>query len=309
MDLISPTAERSRPTRLAIVGFGKMGRLHLRAFRRIAGVEIVGAVDVDPPRASEAEAEGVSFAAEIGGLAGTIDAAVIATPPDRHAEVAVPLLEAGVDCLVEKPIALSPAEARRMVAAAEAGGARLAIGQNERFNVQIERALAVLGQGAGEAAVVRRSTFANGCRQTDVVQDLMVHDLDWILRHEANAACEIAIREARARGGRLDHVLCHLDFGTRRYLLAASHADGRRERTIEVRRDGADPRVFNLIDPAGPGEPDPLMRQAQSFLELRAGRASDLSSGREALAVMALTETVRAHGLRFADGAGQVVVA
>jgi predicted dehydrogenase len=76
---------------------------------------------------------------------GGFDAAHVLTPPDTHAAIALPLLEAGCDVLLEKPMAASRAECEQLRAAAEAAGAALGINQNFLFHpafLALRRALA-----------------------------------------------------------------------------------------------------------------------------------------------------------------------
>lgn len=291
--------EATRETGIAIVGFGKMGQLHMRTFQRIATVDIVGIIDTRRDRKNSADVAGVCFATCIDHLPKAVHAAIVAVPPDQHAQVTVPLLEAGIDCLVEKPIALVPGDAERMVAAAASSGTVLAVGQNERFNANIERALAIIAQGSGTVHTLRCSPFAKGPDQSDVVQDLMVHDLDWVLRNENYESYTATIREVTWQGERLRHVCCSLDFGRRQYELIASHTDGARHRTIEVIPTDNFARTFDISKPASAGQDDPLLRQARSFLDLRQGRRANISTGAQALLVMELVEVIRAQCARF----------
>ena len=99
--------------RVAVVGAGEFGRNHVRVVGENPRAQLVGVVDIDPSRAT------VSSIEEIIGKA---DAAIVAVPTSAHAEIACRLLDAGIDVLVEKPIAGTLAEADRMIAAAEGGG-------------------------------------------------------------------------------------------------------------------------------------------------------------------------------------------
>ena len=107
--------------RIAVVGCGAFGRNHLRVVRDSERAQLVAAVDAD---AAKAEAGGTEFGAEaltdIAGLRGVADAAIVAVPTTLHAEVGCALMEAGLDVLIEKPIASTVAEAERLVATAAA---------------------------------------------------------------------------------------------------------------------------------------------------------------------------------------------
>ena len=83
-------------------------------------------------------------------LAGRVDAAIVAVPTSAHAETACALMDAGIDVLVEKPIAPDLASARRLIEAAPSAGRILQVGHLERFNP----AVAAL-HGDPAAAVLR----------------------------------------------------------------------------------------------------------------------------------------------------------
>jgi predicted dehydrogenase len=161
-----------------------MGRNHLRIYRTIAGVDLVGVVDVDAASAADAaETFGCRSFDSPAALAGSVDAVSIASPSATHADVAVPFLERGVHCLVEKPLATSEADAIRMIEAATTSGAALLVGHVERFNPAVQALGRMLGSGARVRALDARRMSAVSSRITDVdvVLDLMIHDIDIIL--------------------------------------------------------------------------------------------------------------------------------
>ena len=129
--------------RLAVVGAGQFGKNHCRVVHESVRAELCAVVDTDAVRAAESaalyQAEALTDFLE---LAGKVDAAVVAVPTTSHEAVAIPLLEAGIDVLVEKPIAPDMESAGRMVEAAERYGRILQVGHLERFNpavVELER--------------------------------------------------------------------------------------------------------------------------------------------------------------------------
>jgi len=167
--------------RTAIVGAGQFGQHHARVLHQSPRAELVAAVDIDPARASSIAGQYACEAmAGHRSIIGRVEAAVVATPTTSHGDVAFDLLEAGIDVLVEKPIALDVASARRIVAAAEANGRILQVGHLERFNP----AVAALGQVVRLPLffeVHRLSTFTPRSLDIDVVLDLMIHDIDIVL--------------------------------------------------------------------------------------------------------------------------------
>jgi predicted dehydrogenase len=170
-----------RKIRVAVVGAGVFGRHHLRVIQQSRRAELIAVVDRDRARAREA-AEGFQCAAleDLGELQGKVEAAVVAAPTSAHAEVGCALLEAGIDVLVEKPIAGDLASAHRLLRAAESGSRILQVGHLERFNPAVA-ALQRITRRPLFFEVHRLSVFTPRSLDVDVVLDLMIHDLDIVL--------------------------------------------------------------------------------------------------------------------------------
>ncbi len=170
-----------RKIRVAVVGAGQFGRHHMRVLRECRRAELSAVVDVDPARAAEAAALYQCRALQnYRELDNTIDAAVVAVPTTLHADVGCALLEAGLDVLVEKPIAPDLASARRLVETARRNGRVLQVGHLERFNPAVT-ALQRIRTVPLFFEVHRLSPFTPRSLDVDVVLDLMIHDLDIVL--------------------------------------------------------------------------------------------------------------------------------
>jgi predicted dehydrogenase len=168
-------------TRIAVVGAGAFGRNHLRVLHETARAELVAAVDSDAERASSASAEHSCEALpDWRDLAGRVDAAIVAVPTTLHAEIACGLLEAGIDVLVEKPIAPDLASANRMVGTAARHSRVLQVGHLESFN-PVVIALRDAATLPLFFEIHRMSVFTPRSLDVDVVLDLMIHDLDIVL--------------------------------------------------------------------------------------------------------------------------------
>ena len=164
--------------RVAVGGAGYFGRHHARILAAAPGVRLEAVVDVDPEAAARVASEtGARPETDAAALPGRVDAVTVAVPTDRHRAVAVPLLERGVSVLVEKPMARSLDEADEMIAAAEAGGAVLAVGHTERYNPAVTAALPVV-EAPRFVEVHRIGAFSPRSLDVDVIFDLMIHDLD-----------------------------------------------------------------------------------------------------------------------------------
>lgn len=186
-----PTAHDGRPVRLGILGCGAVvERLHLPAARRVEGLEVVALVDRDPGRARElARRFGVpDVRTSFEELDGRIDAALIALPNHLHAPVAIDLLKRGIAVLVEKPMALSAADARAMVEAAAAAGATLQVGLMKRF--------------------ARGATLIRGALEQQLLGDVVGFSVEWGPRFHWPVTTDSGLNPSLAGGGVLT------DFGS-----------------------------------------------------------------------------------------------
>jgi predicted dehydrogenase len=167
--------------RAAVIGVGSFGRNHARVMSQLEGVELAAIVDTDWARGqSLGQQYGCPAYSDVGAIVGTVDAAVVASPTETHADLAGRLLEAGIDVLVEKPIANTSASGERLAQLAEKRGRILQVGHLERFNpavLALEQALTV----PLFFEVHRLSMFTPRSLDIDVVLDLMIHDLDLVL--------------------------------------------------------------------------------------------------------------------------------
>jgi predicted dehydrogenase len=185
-----------------VAGTGAFGRNHLRVYRELEtaglGVALAAAVEPDSARAAETAAQyAIPVFATVDELLAAdlkLSAASVAVPTVHHHAVAAALLEAGLDLLVEKPLAASLTEADELIALADKGERILQVGHLERFNPAV---LAIQPQLKRPMffEAHRLSIFKPRSLDVDVVLDLMIHDLDIVLTF-ANSE----VREVRAVG-------------------------------------------------------------------------------------------------------------
>lgn len=170
--------------RLAVVGVGHMGRFHAQKAKalRDEGIELVAVVDAVLERAREVAAElGVVAADRLGTVAESLDAVIVAVPTVQHAVVVGEALEAGLDVLVEKPIAATLAEAEKLLAQARERGRVIQVGHLEWFNAAMQKAAERIHRPLFVESH-RLGPFPDRGTDVDVVRDLMIHDLDLIQR-------------------------------------------------------------------------------------------------------------------------------
>lgn len=169
------------PLRIAVVGVGHLGRHHARILSTMEGTTLAAVVDEKPERAAEVAAAASTRAlTDYRALLGQVDAVVVAAPTALHCEMATAFLERGTPVLVEKPMSRTIADADRMIAAARAGGAVLAVGHTERHNPAVAAVMRLV-TSPRFVEVHRLSAFPDRSLDIDVVFDLMIHDLDIVL--------------------------------------------------------------------------------------------------------------------------------
>jgi len=190
------------PLRVAVVGAGAFGRNHLRVYRELQDsgndLELVAVVDRDAAVAAKAATEfGIAAFDSIEAClsaAGWLDAASVCVPTVHHAEAAEPLLAAGVDLLIEKPLAANLTDADKILELARAHDRIVQAGHLERFNPAVTAARRHLHRPMFFEAH-RLSVFTPRSLDVDVVLDLMIHDLDIVL-----SLVDSSVREVRAVG-------------------------------------------------------------------------------------------------------------
>jgi predicted dehydrogenase len=183
-----------RKLRVAAIGVGSLGRHHARNYADLAAenrVELIGICDSNVETATHiASDHRVKSFFDWNELQGEVDAVSIATPTETHCEIACHFLEKGVHVLVEKPIALTLTQAHKMIAAAKSSGAKLMVGQLERYNP----AMVALRPNVTKPLyfeIHRVSPFPNRSLDVDVVLDVMIHDLDavqWLVGEDVKVS-------------------------------------------------------------------------------------------------------------------------
>lgn len=176
-------SETNRKIRTAAIGVGSLGRHHARVLKNLADegkTAFVGVCDQHEATArAVASEQNCDFFTDWREVLEKADAVSIAAPTEIHAEIAVEFLKRGIHCLVEKPIARSLAEADAIIDAAAKSGAKLMVGQLERFNPAIV-ALRPHVTKPLYFEIHRISPFPARSLDVDVVLDVMIHDLDMI---------------------------------------------------------------------------------------------------------------------------------
>jgi predicted dehydrogenase len=201
------------------VGVGVFGRNHARVYKELElqgqPVRLLGVVDPDVNRADAVAREfGCKAFGSVEQMLTThseLQAATVAVPTIHHASVAQELMTAGVDVLIEKPLAANLEEAGEIVAFAAKHKRIGQVGHLERFNPAVRATLPLITQPMF-FEVHRLSVFTPRSLDVDVVLDLMIHDLDIVL-----AFAKSPVKEVRAVGlpilsGKVDIANVRLEF-------------------------------------------------------------------------------------------------
>jgi predicted dehydrogenase len=219
--------------RIGVVGCGAMGRNHVRLLSGMREADLVGVFDRDDSVCKAVAAEyGAQACRSIDELAGAAEALVLAVPTVAHAAIGCPLLERGLDLLVEKPLASSLDEADRLLDASS--GRTLAVGHVEFFNPAVG---ALLEHRSTPRFIVveRLSPFTVRSLDIDVVLDLMIHDLQILHALDPSPLLEVRAVGVAVLSQRIDlaNVRLELESGCVANVTA-SRVSAERVRTLRA---------------------------------------------------------------------------
>lgn len=296
--------------RVGVVGAGAMGECHARAYSELRETRLVGVYDIDTSRAIQVvRNHGGNAFSSLQDLFRSVDAVTIASPTTSHAEIALDAIDCGLHVLVENPLAAGLEESQEVVDLANRRRDQVVmVGQLERFNP----AVIVLKEQLARSPIVsvtmrRMSPFSNRALDTDVVHDLMIHDIDLALDLLGDDVETIDAIGSPVRTAFVDQAMAQFTMhGGAEVHLIASRVANRTVRSIEVRtpegRIVADLLRRAIEVRAEPGrrngrrchvhqvpvaETDPLADELQQFVDCILGRAevqSDVNAGYRAIA-------------------------
>lgn len=191
------------PLRAAVIGLGSMGANHVRVLADLDGVELAAICDSDPARVAKAPGgrpiPGFTDVSRM--LAETAPQMVsVVVPTGLHEQVALEVIDAGANLLIEKPIAHSLEAGRRLARAAGDRGVILSVGHIERFNPAVRELKRRLDAGEGgrilQVRARRVGPFPHRIRDVGVIHDLAPHDID-IMRYLLGVEVERVYAESR----------------------------------------------------------------------------------------------------------------
>ena len=193
--------------RVAVIGFGVMGRHHANVYAALPGVEMAAIVDPDASRRHDAtERSGCRTFPDVEALlaAERVDAASIASPTSTHFGLGKRCLEAGVHVLIEKPVATQVHEARALAALSRERGVVMQVGHITRFYKAVQQ----LRQSVRRPYLIeaRRLTPSARIRDVGVILDLMIHDIDIVLGLVDSPVAEVSVAGHALNGSAFEDV-------------------------------------------------------------------------------------------------------
>ena len=224
--------------RIGVIGVGMMGERHARLYAESTAAQLVGVYDRDQLRAKDVAARWKTRAfSTVGALLAEVEAVSVASSTATHAALGTLVLEQGRHLLIEKPLAESLVGARRLAErAVDRPELVVQVGHVERFNPVVHALRALLrGRRILALSLQRLSPYEGRSLDSDVIHDLMIHDLDL-----AAAFCGDQLTVHDARGGK--EVTDSIDFGTAHLraaggteiVIRASRVAARKVRAISV---------------------------------------------------------------------------
>lgn len=299
--------------RAGVIGVGHLGQHHARLYAALPDSTLVGVTDQDLGRARTiAERHGAQTFEQVQDLLKTVDVVSVAVPTSGHYEVAKACLEAGKHVLVEKPIAVFPAEADELVDLAKTKGCTLQVGHSERFNPivpamwpSIRHPVLIDAQRLGIYSV--RGT------DVDVVLDLMIHDLDLLLSCDLGPVTDVQAVGSSVLSPTHDLANARIQFehGCIANLTASRispkamrqwrvfQADGSvsidfqaRQGVIGRRSTEPDRKAMAVAEEIQAGDGEPLRFQLESFLSAVRSASRPTVAGEDGAAALELAHRV-----------------
>ncbi|MDC3231921.1 Gfo/Idh/MocA family oxidoreductase [Prochlorococcus sp. AH-716-A09] len=204
----------SSSVKVGVIGIGNMGWHHARVLSLLRDADLVGVADPDERRGKLAvEQFQCEWFKDYHDLISKVDAICIAVPTLLHHKVGLDCLKAGVNVLIEKPIAATELEAKSLINASKISNCLLQVGHIERFNPAFRELNKIV---QNEDIVVlearRHSPHADRANDVSVVMDLMIHDIDLVLELVNSKIQKLAAVGGRNSDGLIDYVNATLVF-------------------------------------------------------------------------------------------------
>jgi predicted dehydrogenase len=221
---------------VAVIGAGNMGSNHIRVYDEMSRAELVEVVEEDRERATKVREEyDVDVLSSVDELSQAV-AASVTVPTRLHRDIAESCVSTDIDVLIEKPLANTVQEAKRIVRYAQDNEAVIQVGHIERFNPAVRAVHDILEeQDVISVEAHRLGPFSEQLSEENVVFDLMIHDIDIISMIAGSEATSIEAMGLKKRSDSLDHAVSQFRFDNDIIGVAtASHVTHGKVRTLNV---------------------------------------------------------------------------
>lgn len=229
--------------KVAVIGAGMMGKNHIKTYKTLQGVELVGVYDIFPEAAkAAADMFGIKAFSSMEDVAKEVDAVSVVTTSVTHADVGEFFLNKGIHCLMEKPLATTEEGCQRLINAAKNNNVTLLVGHIEQFNPAVEQMHKILTDTSMiRSLTAQRMSAASGrITDVDVAMDLMIHDVEVVLSLVKSKVSKVqasAVRTPDHASGK-DYITALLEFENGVTAnLTASRITQARVRTLTVTTD------------------------------------------------------------------------
>lgn len=305
----------------AVIGVGHLGRWHAQKHKMVDGVELLGVCDVNLEQAERVAKElGVrAYSDPKQLLADHVQAVTIAASTPAHYELVKFFLEHKVHVLVEKPIASTSKEAEELCDLADKMGLKLQVGHVERFNPAFQSAREKLKKPLF-IECHRLAPFKIRSSETDVVLDLMIHDLDVVLSLVRSEPVLVSAVGTPVLTKKLDIANARLEFANGAVAnLTASRVSQNTQRKFRVFQPDQYVSIdfqlgeVNLLTKTGEWQEgeiplehetfnlekgDALLEETRAFLNAVMNNEPVQVSGRDGLSALRLAEKIIADATR-----------
>jgi predicted dehydrogenase len=225
----------SQLLKVAVVGVGHLGKWHADKYAVASNCELVAVVDSNTANAREvAQKHGVEVYSNYRDIIPLVDAISLVVPTSLHYKIAREFLEAGIHCLIEKPITESIAEAETLIEIARKQNLVLQVGHIERFNsvmIGIEEHL----EKPQFLESTRLAPFTLRATDVSVILDLMIHDIDIILDLIGSPVKQISASGISVLSDTIDIANARIEFENHCVAnVTASRISRKRERKLRI---------------------------------------------------------------------------
>lgn len=229
--------------KVAVIGAGMMGKNHMKTYKSLNGVELIGVYDIFPEAAkAAAETFGIRAFSSMEEVAENVDAVSVVTTSVTHADVGEFFLNKGIHCMMEKPLACTEEECQRLISAADKNNVVLLVGHIERFNPAVEQMGKLLSDTSKiRSLTAQRMSAASGrITDVDVSMDLMIHDVEVIQSLVKSPVVNIQAASVKTKESPMgkDYITALLEFENGATAnITASRITQARVRTLTVTTD------------------------------------------------------------------------